>query len=130
MRDDIKPGLEHTVTHTVDDARAISFMGDDLRVYATPSIVNDLEYGCRDLLKLHLPDDEDSVGAHVAVEHLRPTPMGFEATHRIVVEAVDGRRVTFAIEVHDNAELVARGHHTRMIVKVERLKAMVAAKRG
>lgn len=130
MRDDIKPGLAHTVTHTVDDARAINFMGDDLRVYATPSIVNDLEYGCRDLLKLHLPDDEDSVGAYVEVEHLRPTPIGFEATHKIVVEAVDSRRVTFGIEVHDGVELVARGQHTRMIVKIERLKAMVAAKRG
>jgi len=130
MRDDIKPGLEHTVTHTVDDARAISFMGADLRVYATPSIVNDLEYGCRDLLKLHLPDDEDSVGAYVEVEHLRPTPMGFEVTYNIVIEAVDSRRVTFGIEVHDGVELVARGQHTRMIVKIERLKAMVAAKRG
>jgi fluoroacetyl-CoA thioesterase len=130
MREDIKPGLEHTVTHIVDDARAINFMGDDLRVYATPSIVNDLEYGCRDLLKMHQPDDEDSVGAYVEVEHLRPTPMGFEATHKIVIESVDGRRVTFAIEVNDGVELVARGHHTRMIVKVERLKAIVAAKKG
>lgn len=58
MRDSIKPGLERTVTHTVDDARAIDFMGADLRVYATPAIVNDLEYGCRDLLKMHLPDEQ------------------------------------------------------------------------
>ena len=130
MRDDIKPGLEHTVTHTVDDDRAIRFMGEDVRVYATPNIVEDLEYGCRDLLKQHLPDDEDSVGAHVEVEHLRPTPLGFEVTHKITVEKADGRRVTFAIEVHDGVETVARGHHTRMIVKIARLKAMVAAKLG
>jgi fluoroacetyl-CoA thioesterase len=128
MRDSLKPGLEHTVTHEVDDRRAIRFMGEDLRVYSTPYIVEDLEFACRDFLLAHLDEGEDSVGAVVEIEHLRPTPMGFEATHRVTVEKVDGRRIGFRVEVHDGVEVVARATHDRFVVKVDRMKKAVAAK--
>lgn len=128
MRDSLKPGLEHAVTHVVDDRRAIRFMGEDLRVYATPHIVEDLEYACRDFLLEHLDDGEDSVGARVEIEHLRPTPMGFSATHRVVIDSVDGRRVRFRVEVDDGVEIVARAVHDRFVVKVARLKQAVAVK--
>ena len=103
-------------------------MGDDARVYATPSIVEDLEYACRDLLLEHLDPGCDSVGARVEIEHLRATPMGFTATHRVKVSAVDGRRVTFEVEVHDGVETVAKATHARFVVKVDRLKAAIADK--
>ena len=128
MKDSLKPGLEHRVTHVVDDDRAIRFMGDELRVYATPSIVEDLEYGCRDFLLQHLDEGEDSVGARVEIEHLRPTPMGFTAEHRISIEAIDGRRVRFRVEVRDGIETVARAIHDRFVVRIERLQAAIAAK--
>lgn len=128
MKDSLRPGLETNVTHTVDDDRAIRFMGEDLRVYSTPHIVEDLEFACRDFLLTHLDEGEDSVGAHVDIEHLKPTPMGFTVTHTVVIDAVDGRRVTFRIEVHDGVEVVARATHARFVVKIDRLKAAVAAK--
>jgi fluoroacetyl-CoA thioesterase len=129
MKPTLTPGLTVEVCHTVDDVRAISFMGDDLRVYATPCIVHDLEYACRDLILEHLEEGQDSVGARVEIEHLKPTPIGFEVRHVITVEEVNSRSVTCSVTVHDDLEKVATARHTRFVVDVARLKKMVAQKR-
>ena len=62
MKPTLKPGLDHTKNITVDDSRVINFMGEDCRVYATPRIISDVEYTCRDFLLEHLDPGEDSVG--------------------------------------------------------------------
>lgn len=130
MKSSLVAGVVTETEHTVDDTRAISFMGDDLRVYATPSIVHDLEYACRDLILAHLEDGQDSVGARVEIEHLKPTPMGMAVSHVVTVEEVKGRSVTCSIEVHDSMEKVATARHMRFVVDVARLKKAVAQKRN
>jgi fluoroacetyl-CoA thioesterase len=129
MTDAVKPGMTYTRTITVGEDRTISFMGDDLRVYATPHVVSDLEYACRDFIKEHLPDGQDSVGAHVEIRHLKPTPLGMEARHELTVSKVEGRNVTCDIEVFDALEKVATASHTRFVVDIERLKRAIAQKR-
>lgn len=129
MKDTLVAGAKHEVRLTVDEARTIAFMGEDLRVYATPSIVRDLEYSCRDFILQHLSPGQDTVGAEVQVQHLKPTPLGFDVRHEITVESVDGRRVACTIEVFDDVEKVATGRHTRFIVDVDRLRKAVAQKR-
>ena len=54
--------MSKTRTIVVDEERTISFMGDDCRVYATPSFVRDLEHLSRDLIIEHIDAGEDSVG--------------------------------------------------------------------
>ncbi len=133
MKDTLCPGLRETRRIAVDETRAIDFMGEVLRVYATPWMVSDMEYACRDLILRHLDEGEDSVGVHVAVERLAPTPLGEWVDIAVAVNAVDGRRVTLDFETRDAAEMVGRGSHTRFIVdtamaerrlseKVERLR--------
>jgi predicted thioesterase len=130
MKDTLKAGVTKEFHHTVDDARAISFMGDDLRVYATPSIVNDLEYACRDLILEHLDEGQDTVGARVEIDHLKPTPIGKPVRHIVTVEEVKGRSVTCTVDVHDAIEKVASARHTRFIVDIARLRKAVAQKRA
>ena len=126
---DMKPGMTYQRTITVEDSRAISFMGEELRVYATPHVVSDLEYACRDFIKEHLPESQDSVGAHVEIRHLKPTPMGCRARHELTVTEVEGRSITCAIEVFDDLEKVATASHTRFVVDVDRLRKTIAQKR-
>ena len=76
MKATLKAGISHTRRVHVDKEKTIGMMGDDLRVYSTPDMVSDLEYTCRDLLMAHAESDEDSVGAHVRVDHLGPTLLG------------------------------------------------------
>jgi len=130
MKDSLKAGVESQTEITIDAPRTIDFMGDDLRVYATPQIVHDLEYACRDLILKHLDDGEDTVGASVEIQHAKPTPLGFTVTHKVAIDNVDGRRVTCKIEVHDEIEKVATATHTRFVVEVDRLKSAIAAKKA
>ena len=132
MKPTLKPGLAHTREITVDEPRVINFMGDDCRVYATPRIISDVEYTCRDFLLAHLDAGEDSVGTKVNWEHVGPALLGADITISIKVVGVDGRRVTFEALVNDGADAVARGTHERFIVDVQKVRERLLrkAKRG
>jgi predicted thioesterase len=116
------PGLSTRRLVTVDEARCIAFMGEDCRVYATPRIISDVEYTCRDFLLQHLDPGEDSVGTRVNVEHVGPALLGVEVSIEIRVAAVEGRRVTFEARVEDGADLVLKGTHERFVVDVDKVR--------
>lgn len=126
---DVREGLNLKRKITVGEDRVITFMGEELRVYETPSMIADVEYACRDLLFENLPDGWDSVGALVDIEHLAATPLGEFVVVSVTIEVIDRRRVRFACEVSDSAELVGKGIHDRFIVNVERHKKRVMDKR-
>ena len=127
MKNTLKPGLSFSKRLLVDEGRCISFMGKEGMVYATPQMVSDVEYACRDWLLGHLDAGEDSVGARVVIDHLAATPLGLEIKMEIKVEEIDRRRVTFGFSVKDPVEECGRGMHVRFIVDngktFERLKA-------
>ena len=130
MKDSLRPGLTLTKRITVDRDRTISFMGEEARVYATPRLVSDMEFTCRNLLFEHCDAAEDSVGAEIALKHMAATLEGstVEITARIV--AVEGRKVVFDIAAKDEIEAISVGTHTRVIVdltrRIERLRAKAA----
>jgi fluoroacetyl-CoA thioesterase len=126
----LKPGLAHTRSIIVDEARVISFMGDDCRVYATPRIISDVEYACRDFLLAHLDPGEDSVGTKVNWEHVGPALLGVEVTISIKLLQVEGRRVTFEASVADGADPVAHGMHERFIVDVQKVRERLLKKKA
>lgn len=107
----------------VDKPRTISFMGEDLRVYSTPSMVLDVEDACKDFLQEHLGSEDSSVGARVEIDHLGPTLIGMWVDIDVVVTSVDGRKVSFDAEVRDPVEVVGRAKHTRVIVNLARQAA-------
>jgi fluoroacetyl-CoA thioesterase len=130
MKPSLKPGLEHTKKITVDEARVINFMGDDCRVYATPRIISDVEYACRDFLLGHLDPGEDSVGTRVNWEHVGPALLGAEVSVGIKLTGIDGRRVTFEAVVSEGADAVARGTHERFIVDVQKVRDRLLRKKA
>ena len=130
MKPSLKPGLTHSKSVVVDESRCIGFMGREAAVYATPRMVSDVEYSCRDFLLAHLDAGEDSVGAHVSIDHLAPTPMGLSATIELRVTEVDRRKVVFEFSVKDPVEEVGRGRHVRFVVDTEKTRERLAAKRA
>jgi predicted thioesterase len=122
MKPSLKPGLAHSRTITVDDSRVIEFMGEDCRVYATPRIISDVEYTCRDFLLQHLDPGEDSVGTKVSWEHVGPALLGESVTVSVKLARVDGRRVTFEASVAAGADAVAHGTHERFVVDVQKVR--------
>ena len=130
MKPSLKTGLETAKSITVDEARCIGFMGKEGMVYATPRMVSDVEYTCRDFLLQHLDPGEDSVGAHVSIDHLAATPMGLTVNIHARVTEVDRRKVTFEFSVHDPLEQVGRGKHVRFVVETAKTRERLAQKRA
>src|SRR5512139_2892781 len=130
MKPSLKAGLAHTRKITVDESRVISFMGDDCRVYATPRIISDVEYTCREFMLSHLDPGEDSVGTKVDWEHVGPALLGAEVTLSIKILQVDGRRVVFEAKVDDGADAVAHGTHERFVVEVQKLRERLLKKKA
>jgi fluoroacetyl-CoA thioesterase len=130
MKSSLKAGLSFSNSLTVDEARCIGFMGKEGMVYATPRMVSDVEYACRDFLLQHLDAGEDSVGAHVTIDHLAATPMGLKVDISARVVEVDRRKVTFEFTVHDPVEDVGRGKHVRFVVENAKRAERLAAKRA
>jgi predicted thioesterase len=126
----LKPGLQFANAITVDEPRCISFMGKEGMVYATPRMVSDVEYACRDFLLQHLDPGEDSVGAHVSIDHLAATPMGLKVSIEGRVEEVDRRKVVFTFSVKDPVEEVGRGKHIRFAVETAKTFDRLKAKRA
>ncbi len=130
MKPTLKPGLSHSKKIAVDESRVISFMGEDCRVYATPRIISDVEYTCRNFLLEHLDPGEDTVGTKVNWEHVGPALLGAEVTIAIKLVQVDGRRVTFEAKVDDGADPVARGTHERFVVDVQKVRERLLRKKA
>ena len=99
-------------------------------VYATPRMVSDLEYACREFLLQHLDPGEDSVGAHVSIDHLAATPLGMEVTIEARIAEVDRRKVAFEFSVKDSVEACGRGKHVRFVVETAKSRERIAAKRA
>src|SRR5256714_10534170 len=116
MKSSLKPDLSFSRTILVDEARCIGFMGKEGMVYATPRMVSDVEYTCRDFLLQHLDAGEDSVGAHVSIDHLAATPLGLKVTIEVKIVELNRRRITFEFTVRDPIEECGRGRHVRFVV--------------
>jgi len=128
MKPTLQPGVERIEEVTVDEGRTIAFLGEGMRIYSTPSMVNDAEYACYRLIQSHLDDGESSVGVHVAMDHLGATPLGETVTVRVAVNAVEGRKLSLNCEVHDAVECVGRGQHVRFVIDTARHAERLAEK--
>ena len=130
MKASLAVGLATRRELAVDESRCIGFMGKEGMVYATPRMVSDVEYTCRDFLLQHLDAGEDSVGAHVSIDHLAATPLGLKVTVDVRIIELDRRRVTFEFSVRDPIEECGRGRHVRFVVDTAKSRERLAAKRA
>ena len=130
MGETLKPGLTATRRIEIDRDRTISFMGDECRVYATPKLLYDVEYACRDLLIEHIDPGKDSVGTRVELDHVGASMLGMWVDITVTITEVNGGAVTFDFSARDAIEEIARGKHNRFVVGLEktaqRLKAKLA----
>ena len=130
MKPSLQPGISLVRRIPVGKEKTISFMGEEGRVYATPYLIGDIEYTCRDLILEHAEPGEDSVGTEVAIKHLAPALPGSTVEIAATVTAVEGRKVMFSVIAKDEVDIVSSGSHARFVVDqaktIERLKAKAA----
>ena len=121
----IQLGLKGQAELTVAEEHTAQHVGSGVvKVLATPQMVLLMEKASVAAVDHLLPADMCTVGAHLDVRHLEPTPLG--AAVRAVAELIesDGPRLTFRLQVLEGAfgegQLVGDGTHQRVIVNVQR----------
>ena len=125
----IVPGLRGELEVVVTPADLAERWGSGLvPVYSTPALVGLLESAAVQALAGRLAPGQTSVGAHIDLHHLAPTPVGMCICARAELVQVEGRRLTFDIEAWDEKELIGRATHERFIVDRERFVAKAMAK--
>ena len=128
----MKPGLTSGMSRKrrfdVTDENTIGFMGEGLRVYATPAMVRDVERTCHDFLGEFLSEQENSVGSRVEIDHLGPTLKGMWVEVTATMVAVEGRRVSFEAEVRDALDIVGKAKHVRFVVDLDKQRQRLEAK--
>jgi fluoroacetyl-CoA thioesterase len=125
----IQPGLRGEVKLVVAGEHTAKHIGSGgVQVLATPQMILLMERAGVAAVDHLLPEGYRTVGVHLDVRHLAPTPIGFEVTAAAELTAVNGRQLTFRVTAHDGTELVGEGSHQRAIIDVARFGERVAQK--
>ena len=131
VNDWIKIGMANELSFQVEHKHTAAHIGSgSLKVLATPMMIAFMERVARDLLALHLPQGYSSVGVHVDIHHLAPTPLGEKVWVTCKIVAVDSRRVDFAVRAWDAHETVGEGTHQRVVINEERFIKRVTNKQA
>jgi predicted thioesterase len=129
----IQPGLKGEIGLVVSGEHTAQHLGSGaVSVLATPQMVLLMEQASIAAVDHLLPAGYCTVGAHLDVRHLAPTPEGFEVRAKAELIEIDGRRLTFRIQVFEapfsEGHLVGDGTHLRAIVNLQRFGDSVAQK--
>lgn len=130
MSDTLQPGLTSTTRIDIDKDRTIGFMGEELRVYSTPSLLYDVEVACRELILPHIGAGKDSVGTRVELDHVGATLLGMWVEITVKLVEVNGPALTYEFSARDAVEEVGRGKHSRFVVGLEKTAQRLQAKRA
>jgi predicted thioesterase len=119
MKSAPKNGTVGELQFVVEQKHCIEFATDGMpAVLSTPNLVGLFERTARQAIAPFLEDDERSVGIEIELRHLAPTPLGQRVTITTRVIHAEGKQVTFQVEARDAHELIARGVHTRAVIRV------------
>jgi predicted thioesterase len=125
---DLPPDLAdryETVPGARETAAAVGNAG--VEVVGTPFLIGYFELAADRAIRPYCEPGEVSVGTRIEVDHLAAAVPGRLVSAEARVVATEGRRIDFAVEVHQGARLLMRGKHRRTVVRLERLLARAAA---
>lgn len=122
-------GMTSEETFVVEERQLAPHVGSGaLRVLATPWLIALMEGVSHRLLAKSLPEGYSSVGIHVDMRHLAPTPLGDTVRVQTEVLSVDGWTVAFAVRAWDTKELIGECKHERFVIDIARFLKRVEAK--
>lgn len=107
---------------------AISAGSGTLRVLATPRMAALMEETCWRSVADCLEEGDTTVGASLALKHLAPTPVGMKVRCESELIGAEGRKLTFAVTVQDEAGMVGEAEHERVIVSADKFQSKADGK--
>ena len=135
----MKPGLKvgDRATHrfTVGEGQTVPSLYPESQLFrempgvlATGYMVGLMEWACVEQIAPFYEEGEGSLGTHVDVSHIAPTPPGLTVTVDTEVTGIEGRFVWFRVEAHDGVDKIGEGRHQRAVVRWEKFVPRAQAK--
>lgn len=127
----VRIGSDYELTFSVSEEHTARAVGSGtLPVLATPVLAAKLEECAWRAAAPFLPADSSTVGTHLDLNHLSPTPVGMSVICRAEVTAAEGRSLTFSLSAHDAAGPVGKGTHERVVIQDVRFLSKAQSKAG
>jgi fluoroacetyl-CoA thioesterase len=138
MKATLKPGIRYVHRFTVPQSKTVPALYPESpeflampEVFATGFMVGFLEWACIKAINPHLDwPEEQTVGTHINVSHEAATPPGLEVTATVTLQALEGKKLLFAVEAHDGIDLISKGTHERVVINKSKFDAKALAKRS
>ncbi len=123
-------GIQATIVRNATAATLADRLGNPTPagVLATPVLVAWFEVAVSWALLPYLSADWLILGAHIEIDHLRPTPPGHDVTITATLEHQDGNRTQWRMVARDEYEVIAQGFVHSALVNQERFRQRLAAK--
>src|ERR1700674_5054956 len=115
----VAPGLTAEIETVGDDTPVVKHMGGEGGLSA-PAMIGLMARAGIQAVQAHLPEGHTTVGFEVNVKHFGATPKGRKVMVRAELLEVDGRKLRFKVEAHDEDKKVGEGTHRRAIIQVQK----------
>ncbi len=138
MKETLKPGIRYEHKFVIPQSKTVPALYPEAEefvlmpeVFATGFLVGFLEWACIRAINPHIDwPQEQTLGTHIDVSHEAPTPPGMEVTATVELIAVEGRKLVFHVEAHDEVDLISKGRHERFVINREKFLAKLGDKKG
>ena len=122
----IEAKLTGTASVEVSDANTAATMkSGSLAVFATPAMCALMEEAACNAVKASLEQGTGTVGISLNITHDRATKLGDTVTATATITAVEGRRLTYAVEACDSKGIIGKGTHQRFLIDNEKFMSKV-----
>jgi fluoroacetyl-CoA thioesterase len=121
VKDTMQQGIDGFSTHVVTSDMSAPHL--PVVVLSTPSMIGLIEQTCLQTAAEHLDEGETTVGTHVCVSHDAAAMEGEEFEVTCLLTKVDGRRLTFTVEVNGQRGRLSTGTHQRAVVPTARFSS-------
>lgn len=125
----LETGLKAKQAVIVDETNTAKTMGSGtLDVFATPAMTALMEKTAWMSVAEELEEGCGTVGISLNITHDAPTPLGMEVVCESELIGIEGRKLTFQVEVRDERGVIGKGIHERFIVNHKKFQEKADAK--
>ena len=93
-----------------------------VRVLSTPAMIYYMELTASSIVFERIPENYRPVGSRIDVKHINPAPLGSEIRVNAIVKGINGRKVTYDVEVLKDKTKIGYGEYDLHVVDLNKFK--------
>ena len=113
----LKEGISLTLEKIVNENETASKVASGtLDVFSTPMLIAFMENAAFQLVQSELDEESSTVGISINAKHLKANLVGDKLSCVATLTSIEGKKLTFSVQVFYMDTLVGEGEHSRYII--------------